>query len=202
MASTRGRYMKDYLAAVRRLPPSKQDSVLEGLDELIERVESAGNLSWLPISVNLELTSAVFRALGREQADAFYQNWLKRQMSAPAFSGLVRTALALFRFDTVGVAKFIPKAFDLMYRDYGKFVIEPTGLESVDIELRDMPAELVEHDHWLRSVCSGLQALYFLTGVRGTVELRELDAVKRRASFELRWSRLSMPPQAPDDETT
>src|SRR5690349_3911605 len=98
MASTRGRYMKDYLTAVRRLPPSKQDAVLSGRDELIERIESSGNLAWLPIAVNLELTDAVVRALGREQADTFYQTWLKRQMSAPAFSGLVRTALALFRF--------------------------------------------------------------------------------------------------------
>ena len=32
MASTRGRYMKDYLAAIRRLPPSKQDAVLAGLE--------------------------------------------------------------------------------------------------------------------------------------------------------------------------
>src|SRR5882724_7195463 len=100
MASTRGRYMKDYLAAVRRLPPSKQDAVLAGLDEVVERIESANNLEWLPIATNLELTEAIFRKLGDEQADAFYQNWLKRQMSAPAFAGLVRTALALFRFDT------------------------------------------------------------------------------------------------------
>ena len=40
MASTRGRYMKDYLAAVRRLPPSKQDAVLAGLDTLVERIEA------------------------------------------------------------------------------------------------------------------------------------------------------------------
>jgi hypothetical protein len=33
MASTRGRYMKDYLAALRRLPPSKHDAVLEGSKE-------------------------------------------------------------------------------------------------------------------------------------------------------------------------
>ena len=46
MASTRGRYMKDYLAAVRRLPPSKQDAVLQGLTELVERIEGAGNLAW------------------------------------------------------------------------------------------------------------------------------------------------------------
>jgi hypothetical protein len=201
MASTRGRYMKDYLAAVRRLPPSKHDAVLTGQDELIERIESAGNLAWLPIAVNLQLTDAIFDTLGEEQADAFYQNWLKRQMSAPAFAGLVRTALALFRFDTAGVAKFIPNAFDLMYRDYGTFVIEQTGPEQVDVELQAMPAELVDHEHWLRSVCSGLHALYFLTGVRGTSQLISIDPSKRSVRFLLRWSRLSMPPQAPDDET-
>jgi hypothetical protein len=193
--------MKDYLAAVRRLPPSKQDIVLSGHTELIERIESAGNLAWLPIALNLELTDAVFRALGREQAEAFYQTWLKRQMGAPAFSGLVRTALALFRFDTAGVAKFIPNAFDLMYRDYGTFVIEHTGPEQVNVELQSMPAELVAHENWPRSVCSGLHALYFLTGVRGTSELSSVDPSTRSVRFLLRWSRLSMPPQAPDAAT-
>ena len=129
--------MKDYLAAVRRLPPSKQDAVLTGQQELVERIESAGNLAWLPIALNLELTDAVFRALGREQAEAFYQTWLKRQMGAPAFSGLVRTALALFRFDTAG----------------------------------------------------------------GTSELSSVDPSTRSVRFLLRWSRLSMPPQAPDVAT-
>ncbi len=194
--------MKDYLAAVRRLPPSKQDAVLEGLGELVERIDTAGNLAWLPISVNLDLTDAIFRALGDEQADGFYQVWLKRQMSAPAFAGLVRTALALFRFDTVAVARWIPKAFDLMYRDYGTFAIEQTGPESVDIELSAMPAELVAHEAWLRSVCSGLQALYFLTGARGTSELANVDPSKRTVRIVLRWSRLSIPPGAPDDESS
>lgn len=199
MASTRGRYMKDYLTAVRRLPPSKQDAVLTGLHELVERIETVGNLAWLPISTNLELTDAIFRGLGNEQADAFYQNWIKRQMSTPAFAGLVRTALSLFRFDTIAVAKWIPKAFDLMYRDYGTFVIEQTGPNQADVELQKMPAELVAHDNWLRSVGSGLQALYFLTGVRGTVELAEANAAEKRVRFSLRWSRLSMPPPAPSD---
>lgn len=198
MASTRGRYMKDYLAAVRRLPPSKQEAVLAGQQELVERIETAGNLAWLPIATNLELTDAIFRALGEEQAELFYQNWLKRQMSAPAFAGLVRTALSLFRFDTVAVAKWIPKAFDLMYRDYGTFVIEQTGAEQAEVVLQKVPSELVTHQNWIRSVCAGLQALYFLTGVRGTVELADADVEERRVRLVLRWSRLSMAPPPPE----
>ena len=190
--------MKDYLAAVRRLPPSKQDAVLQGLTELVERIEGAGNLAWLPIATNLDLTDAIFRALGDEQAESFYQNWLKRQMSAPAFAGLVRTALSLFRFDTVSVAKWVPKAFDLMYRDYGTFVIEQTGAEQVDVELQKMPAELVAHKNWLRSVCSGLHALYFLTGVRGNAELADVNVQQRSVRIVLRWTRISLPPPAAD----
>ncbi len=188
MASTRGRYMKDYVAAVRRLPPSKQDAVLQGLDTLIERIEIASNLEWLPISVNLELTDAIFRGLGDEQADTFYQNWLKRQMSAPAFAGLVRTALSLFRFDTVAIAKWIPKAFDLMYRDYGHFTIEPLAPLHLNVSLNDMPQELASHKNWQRSVSSGLHALYFLTGAKGTTELTSAHGLERRMRVDLHWT--------------
>jgi hypothetical protein len=188
MASTRGRYMKDYLAAVRRVPPRKQELVLSGLDTLVERIESASNLEWLPVSVNLELTDAVFRGLGDEQADVFYQSWLKRQMSAPAFAGLVRTALSLFRFDTTAIAKWIPKAFDLMYRDYGRFAIEPVAPQHLNVVLSAMPAELAAHKNWQRSVSSGLHALFFLTGVKGTTELTHANAVQHRMQVDLRWT--------------
>jgi hypothetical protein len=180
--------MKDYLAAVRRLPPSKQDAVLAGLDTLVERIDACTNLEWLPVSVNLELTDAIFRGLGDEQADTFFQTWLKRQMSAPAFAGLVRTALSLFRFDTGAIAKWIPKAFDLMYRDYGTFVIEPVSALQVNVELCAMPMELVMHRNWHRSVCSGLYALFFLTGVKGTAELDGVDSAKRVMRLVLRWT--------------
>jgi hypothetical protein len=180
--------MKDYLAAVRRLPPGKQDTVLSGLDTLVERIEAASNLEWLPVSVNLELTDAVFRGLGDEQADVFYQNWLKRQMSAPAFAGLVRTALSLFRFDTAAIAKWIPKAFDLMYRDYGKLSIEPVGPLHLQLVLRGMPAELASHKNWQRSVASGLYALFFLTGAKGTTELTCASGAGPRMQVDLRWT--------------
>ena len=180
--------MKDYVAAVRRLPPSKQDAVLQGLDTLLERIDTASNLEWLPVSVNLELTDAIFRALGDDAADQFYQNWLKRQMSAPAFAGLVRTALSLFRFDTVAIAKWIPKAFDLMYRDYGQFVIEPLESLHIRVTLGQMPQELASHKNWQRSVASGLHALYFLTGVKGTTELTCANTTRPELRVDLRWT--------------
>ena len=180
--------MKDYVAAVRCLPPSKQESVLQGLDTLIERIETASNLEWLPVSVNLELTDAIFHGLGDQQADQFYQNWLKRQMSAPAFAGLVRTALSLFRFDTVAIAKWIPKAFDLMYRDHGRFVIEPLAPLHLNVSLNAMPQELANHKNWQRSVASGLHALFFLTGVKGTTELTCASATQAELRVDLHWT--------------
>ncbi|HVY31382.1 MAG TPA: hypothetical protein VHB79_32740 [Polyangiaceae bacterium] len=179
--------MKDYLAAVRRLPPSKQQAVLEGLDNLVEQIEGVSNLEWLPIGANLALTQAVYETLGSEAGDVFFQNWLKRQMSAPAFAGLVRTALALFRFDTVALAKWIPKAFDIMYRDYGSFVIQEEAPGHVQVQLREMPPEIAGHASWHRSVASGMHAVFFLTGVKGTTELvpsSERDCLR----VALRWT--------------
>jgi hypothetical protein len=188
MASTRGRYMKDYLAAVRRLPPSKQEAVLQGLDELVATIENAGSLEWLPVTVNLHLTQAIFEKLGDEGADSFFQNWTKRQMSAPGFAGLVRTALSLFRFETAAVARWIPKVFDLMYRDYGSFAFQNVSPLELHVMLAQLPRELLIHPWWPRSVCSGMYALYFLTGVKGTVELAEVSPLKRSMRLVFCWT--------------
>jgi hypothetical protein len=187
MATTRGRYMKDYVAAVRRLPPSKQEAVLRGLESVVEQVERAANSEWLPIETNLALTDAIFRELGSEEADTFYQHWLRRQVGTPLWSSLVATALKLFGLDPGGVAKWVPKAFELMYRDYGTFGVERIGPSHAVLHLKEMPAELVHSFNWQRSVCSGMYALFFVTRVKGTAQIDHVDVEHRWMRIGLRW---------------
>ena len=67
--------MKDYLAAVRRLPPSKQDVVLAGLDQLIDRcralkLRAPGNVRDLRQSLirllSRKIAPSIFRAKRRQ----------------------------------------------------------------------------------------------------------------------------------------
>jgi hypothetical protein len=187
MATTRGRYMKDYLAAVRRLPPSRHEAILRGLDALVEQIESAANSEWLPIEANLTMTDAVFRELGSDDADTFYQHWLRRQVGTPLWSSLVATALKLFGLDPGAVAKWLPKAFDLMFRDYGSFSVERMSPSHAVLHLKEMPVELVHHFNWQRSVCSGMYALFFVTRTKGTAQIDDLDVERRSMRIGLRW---------------
>jgi hypothetical protein len=179
--------MKDYLAAVRRLPPSRQEAVLRGLEPIVESIESAANSEWLPIETNLALTDAIFRELGSEEADTFYQHWLRRQVGTPLWSSLVATALKLFGLDPGGVAKWVPKAFELMYRDYGTFSVDRVGSAQAVLHLKDMPVELVHSFNWQRSVCSGMHALFFVTRVRGNAQIADIDVERRTMRIALNW---------------
>jgi len=187
MATTRARYMKDYLAAVRRLPPSKQDAVLRELEALVEKIEGAANSEWLPIETNLTLTDAIFRELGPDEADTFYQHWLRRQVGTPLWSSLVATALKLFGLDPGRVARWVPKAFDLMFRDYGTFSVERIGPSHSVLHLKEMPVELIHHFNWQRSVCSGMYALFFVTRVKGTAQIDDVDVGRRSMRIGLTW---------------
>jgi hypothetical protein len=75
-----------------------------------------------------------------------------------------------------------------MYKDYGSFEIQELGPGELSVELCALPPELAAHQQWHRSVASGLYALYFLTGAKGTTELRPGDASQRRIRIALRWS--------------
>ncbi len=179
--------MKDYLAAVRRLPPSRHEPVLRGLEALVERIDNAANSEWLPIETNLTLTDAIFRELGSEEAGTFYQNWLRRQVGTPLWSSLVATAVKLLGLDPGRLARWVPKAFDLMFRDYGIFSVERRGPSHAVLLLKEMPAELVHHLNWQRSVCGGMAALFFITRVKGTAEIESLDIDRRTMTIGLRW---------------
>ncbi len=186
-AATKAGYMKDYLVALRRLPPGKQDAVLAGLEALVEEIESASRSAWLPISANLRITAAVFRELGEEGAHDFYAQWIQRQTETPVWSHLVGGALKLFGLDPGSLATWMPRSFDLMYRGYGRWNVTRTGPTRVELTLSEMPPALALHTAWQRSVRSGTFALYRLTRVQGDIRLDLASAAHPQMTLVMEW---------------
>lgn len=187
--ATKAGYMKDYLAALRRLSPAQSERVLEGLRELVDEIDQASRSAWLPIRANLRVTDAVFSKLGSKDAAEFYAQWIKQQTGTPVWSNLVRTGLALFGQNPGSLAKWVPKSFDLMYRGYGRWSVERVSDTEARLTLDDMPVELATNIHWQQSVRSGLFALYALSGTDGEIILESASSVHRTMLITLRWTR-------------
>lgn len=185
--ATKAGYMKDYLLALRRLPPAKHGAVLEHLAPLVDEIEQASRSAWLPVSANLRVTEAVFRTLGAQEAEEFYAQWIRRQTETPVWSNLISGALTLFGLDPASLASWVPKTFDLMYRGYGRWTVQRTGDNEVTMELLDMPAQLATHVLWQRSVRSGMFALYRVTRVEGEIDMEPASAAHRCLRLVLHW---------------
>lgn len=187
VAATKAGYMKDYLVALRRLPPAKHEAVLRGLDDLVADIENASRSAWLPISANLRITSAVFRELGDDGAHDFFAQWIQRQTETPVWSHLVGGALKLFGLDPGSLATWMPRSFDLMYRGYGRWTVVRTGPKRVELTLSEMPAALASHTPWQRSVRSGTFAVYRLTRVHGDIRLELASAAHPQMMLVMDW---------------
>lgn len=186
--ATKAGYMKDYLAAVQRLPKAQQELVLQDLNPLVEEIGSASRSAWLPIAANLRITDSIFRRLGSKDATEFYAEWIRQQTETPVWSNLVRGALALFGQDPGSLAKWVPKTFDLMYRGYGRWSVQRSGETEVTLTLHEMPAELATNIHWQQSVRSGLFAIYRLSGATGDIVLEPASIAHRSMQLTLRWN--------------
>ena len=98
--------------------------------------------------------------------------------------------------DPVSFARWVPRAWHMLFRGVGEWSVEPSGpgASAVVLTLARLPSDCADHPVWLRSVARSLDALLDLARTRGSAELMPRARGAREAQLELRWMARS-PPQ-------
>jgi len=182
--------MKALVAALEAWPGGARPLALLPA-EALETIGAAGGLDWLPVALNLQVTQATYDGLGAADADRFFRAHTTASFDGPILQTLSSTAVRIFGLDPASFARWVPRAWHLIFRELGEWTvgsIDPSAT-SVVLTLARLPADCAEHPTWLRSVARSIGALFDLAKVQGVVELPPRAHGASQAQFVLRWTR-------------
>lgn len=202
--AVRASYLRLLLDRADELVPG---SLRERLaDAELTAIECAGPLVWLPISIDLALQRALAELLGPsrpvrvencpEPASELLRTGLRQVWASTPVRTIVQTAVGLFGVNPGSLARLVPNAWNLLYRECGRWSVEPTESaeqrDRVLLRLSDLPQACADEPAWLEAVATILHALLILCDARGEVELLAREArtgssPRSSAVFRLHW---------------
>jgi hypothetical protein len=155
--------------------------------ELEEEVAAAGRLSWLPIAINIRTVDALCDLLGESDGLEVLAECVYGQFETPLWKPLIGGGLQLLGRDPGRLARWLPRAFSVVFRDCGCWEVQQAGARELAVLQSRIPELLISEHRWLRSLGTGMNALFRLCDTRGTVDLLTIDEDLRAVQFRLRW---------------
>jgi hypothetical protein len=191
--AVRASYLRLLLDRSDELVPG---SLRERLDDAeLTAIECAGPLVWLPIAIDLSLQRALADLLGPERASELLRAGLRQLWASTPARAIVQTAVGLFGVNPGSLARLVPNAWNLLYRECGRWSVERPEAEARDqvlLRLSELPLACADEPAWLEAVATILHALLILCDAEGEVELLAREArtgasPRSSAVFRLHW---------------
>lgn len=188
--AVRASYLKLVLSRCDEFGPPAAEIRRELGDEHLTHIECAGPLVWLPIASDLALQRALASVLGAERTREFLLASLREVWTTSLIQMLVSTAMGLFGLDASALARLVPRAWSLVYRDCGVWRIAEDAAQpqphsaatgddaqarELDLRLDELPQACIDEAAWIAAVTTMLHGLLILANVaegEGSVELR------------------------------
>lgn len=186
-AVVRGRHLKLLVTSLEAWAGGARALALLPPDTL-RAIAAASGLDWLPVAVNLRLTQAIYDGLGAAEADRFFRAHTVASLDGPVLRTLVVTAVRILGLDPASFARWVPRAWHMLFRETGEWSVAGDGPASAVLTLARLPLECAEHQVWLRSVSRSLEAVLDLAKVEGAVELAPRGQGASQAVFRLCWT--------------
>jgi len=155
--------------------------------DVLEAIETASPISWLPVELDVELTECFFQVAGAERARRAFREALARSIERPLLRPLVDGALGLFGRNPTKILRWVPKAWSLIYRDCGEMRCTHAGEGSARLELGLLPPPIVHSSCYLTGTAATVSAFFDWLDIEGQVRLEGPCATTQTAVFHLSW---------------
>jgi hypothetical protein len=158
--------------------------------ETLSVVGKASGLDWLPVALNLQVTQACYDGLGAAEADRFFRAHSLASFDGPILQTMVTTAVRMFGLDPVSFARWVPRAWHMIFRETGEWRVPdaPPDAAALVLALTELPPECAEHQVWHRSVSRSISALFDLARVPGVADVLPRAKGDGEVRFSLRWT--------------
>jgi hypothetical protein len=153
--------------------------------ETVETIREANRFTWIPVSLDIEVTEAVHEETGEDGlmdwAKEGFLHAMKTPVLGPMFSGIVR----LFGIQPAGMFKLAPLAWRAAYRNCGELTVQEVSGVGLRGALDDLPPHVAECRPYFIGVAGVFDAVLHLSQHEGKVILKNLSPRRRRAEFLL-----------------
>lgn len=162
---------------------SEAEAIRRECRSLIEPVEAALRISWLPIELNTALIEEVESRCGVEAAQKWIHASLLRLMKGPLLKPVVDAVSYLGMGPEHGL-KRCSYGWDLIYRNCGRVECTEASVGRTTIVLRDAPSE-IHAPSYHRAIASAFEGFVLGTGGHDVCSKIEEDAA---VEFSIRWT--------------
>ena len=190
-AEVRVGFMRILVERLHEMPDGARQEVIARIGaDVIEGVESAPVVGWLPADVNFRTVEALTAVVGREGTDEFHVTlyetlWEEAAFLRPLIQGVMRVGGR----DPGTYLKQLPRGYPLIFRNFGRWSVVERQAASIELELHGAPPRCFAADgSWLRCVVSSMGTIFPLARREGRGELVSANAGTGRARFRFAWS--------------
>jgi hypothetical protein len=154
---------------------------------VIEQVEHASRIDWLPMELNVAFTDAVLRVLGPEASRAHWRRESAKLVDSPIMRPVVQGLTSLLKTTPEQLLAFVPRSWGLVYRNVDVQML-PAGPTSRRMVMRALPPSVAGSASWRHSHCAAMEVIFLVGHISGTMETESFDAARGEVVVLASWS--------------
>jgi hypothetical protein len=121
---------------------------------------------WAPVELGIALNTAVADEVGLQKLRRWQRANTTRSFERPTLAPVFAT-LRIFGVSPIGGAKIIPRSWDAIFRDCGRFVREASDDGEALLWLRGPPSIVRESSAYLEAIAGGFEAFFDVCATEG-----------------------------------
>lgn len=177
------------LADLDRLGAETVEEIRSGMSpRVLEAVERASRVAWLPLAHDLELSANAARVIGQVRRVEWSRTSMLRSLRTPLLEPLWKAAFRVFGISPGALFHAVPSGWKAVYRNVGT-VAHVARPGTARLAVSDVPDILLDARGYLEGMCGTFSALLDIAETPGTVELVDVDPRRHRVEYEARWGR-------------
>lgn len=187
-ASIRAPLTKAIVDMLERQPLRVRSAVREKAARAISHVGQASRVDWIPLTVQLEILSALYAEAGPQGYDAFCAAHFASTVEQPLVKSVFEGTLRVFGISPGAVYKMFGKSWAMISSGCGVVSIEGEPSESGTVlRVKELPVAEPQIDLFVRGFRATFQGAIDVVKKRGSVEFRSFDRGAREATYVATW---------------
>jgi len=184
----RARFCQEWLAAIaKEEEPYRSRFLARVTGGMREQIEGAARVSWLPISVHVDLSEIQLETFGIARAHDYYRRAFATSLRGPVLGPLMLTAARLLGLSPTSFVRWASHAYDAAFKNAGGVVGEVLGPSRARLVYSSLPQVCTVSDAWMTSSQGSAYGAYDVLGVAGVVRLDTRARAEGRMVLELEW---------------